>query len=64
MDKQLWTHENHALELCSNDMIDLRLQYIHKNPVRAGWVEKSEDFLYSSAGNYADMDALIEIDRI
>ena len=41
-----------------------RLQYIHENPVREDWVEKPEDYLYSSARNYADMDALIEIDKI
>jgi hypothetical protein len=33
-------------------MIDSRVDYIHKNPVRAGWVEKDEDYLYSSARNY------------
>jgi len=63
-DKQLWTHNNHAVELSSNDMIDSRLQYIHENPVRAGWVEKPEDYLYSSARNYADMEALIKLDKI
>jgi REP element-mobilizing transposase RayT len=49
---QFWTHENHAVELSSNEMIDSRVDYIHKNPVRAGWVEKDEDYLYSSARNY------------
>ena len=64
MDKQLWTHDNHAVELSRNDMVDSRLQYIHENPVRAGWVEKPEDYLYSSARNYAEMEALIVIDKI
>jgi hypothetical protein len=26
-----------------------QLDYIHKNPVRAGWVEREEDYTYSSA---------------
>ena len=61
-EKQLWTHENHAVELYTNNMIETRLNYIHDNPVRAGIVENPEDYLYSSARNYADMDFLIEID--
>ncbi len=63
-DKQLWTHENHAVELSTNEMIDSRINYIHKNPVQAGFVEKAEDFLYSSARNYAGLDFLIEIDFV
>ncbi len=63
-EQQLWTHENHAVELSTNNMIDTRLNYIHDNPARAGWVEQPEDYLYSSARNYADMESLIEIDRI
>ncbi len=61
---QLWTHENHAVELSSNDMIDSRLNYIHENPVRAGWVEKEWDNMYSSAGNYSGLFTLLEIDFI
>lgn len=63
-EKQLWTHDNHAVELSSNEMIDSRVDYIHNNPVKAGWVEKPEDYLYSSARNYAEMNALIDIDFI
>ena len=61
---QFWTHENHAVELTSNVMIDSRFNYIHENPVRAGWVEKAEDYLYSSARNYTGIPGLIEIDFI
>jgi len=61
---QFWTHENHAVELDSNDLIDSRITYIHHNPVRAGWVSVPEDYLYSSARNYAEMEGLIEIDLI
>ena len=61
---QLWTHENHAIELSSNDMIDSRVNYIHQNPIRAGWVEKAEDYLYSSARNYSGLLSLQEIDFI
>ncbi len=61
-DKQLWTHHNHAIELSTNEMINTRLDYIHNNPVVAGWVEQPEHYLYSSARNYYDMDSLVEVD--
>jgi REP element-mobilizing transposase RayT len=60
---QVWTHENHAEEIFSNNFIEQKIEYIHANPVRAGIVEKPEEYLYSSARNYADMDSLIEIDK-
>jgi hypothetical protein len=37
-----------------------KVLYIHQNPVRAGWVSKPEDWLYSSARNYREEDALLE----
>ena len=49
------THENHAVELSSNEIMDSKLNYIHENPIRAGWVERGEDYLYSSARNYAGL---------
>lgn len=61
---QFWTHENHAVELSTNEMIDSRLQYIHDNPIRAGWVENAEDYLYSSARNYAGLSYQLEIELI
>ena len=62
--RQLWTHENHAVELSTNEMIDSRVNYIHQNPVRAGIVKEAEHYVYSSASNYADMDGLIDVEVI
>ena len=61
---QFWTHENHAVELDTDDIFDTRFEYIHDNPVRAGWVEKPEDYLYSSARNYAGLEPIMEVDMI
>lgn len=61
---QLWTHENHAVELDTNEMIDSRIEYIHQNAVRAGWVLHAEHYLYSSARNYANLEAVLEIDLL
>ncbi len=62
--KQFWTHENHAIELSTKGMMKSRLNYIHNNPISAGWVEKPEDYLYSSARNYLGLEGLIDIDLI
>ena len=61
-DLQFWTHDNHAIELYEPKMIESRMTYIHQNPVRAGIVEKEEDYLYSSARNYSGLKGLIEVD--
>jgi REP element-mobilizing transposase RayT len=59
---QFWTHENHPIELESHSFLSQKLNYIHMNPVRAGWVDKPEDWLYSSQRNYQYLPALMEID--
>lgn len=61
---QIWTHENHAIELYSNAFIDQKLNYIHENPVRAEIVRNAEEYIYSSASNYAGLDSILEIDFI
>jgi putative transposase len=63
-DYQVWKQDNHAVELYSNSFITEKLDYLHNNPVRAGIVEKPEDYLYSSARNYAELEGLLEIVRL
>jgi len=49
-------------ELAANEMIDQRLNYIHNNPVEARIVLSPEDYLYSSAINYANLpEKLIDV---
>ena len=38
---QLWTHENHALVIYSPQFAMEKLEYLHNNPVRAGFVKQS-----------------------
>lgn len=58
---QFWTHENHAEVIYSKDFFLQKMNYIHLNPVRAGWVEKPEDWYCSSLRNYLGLPAPIEI---
>ena len=39
-----------------------KLNYVHFNPVRAGLVEKAQDYIYSSASNYVNGKGLVEIE--
>jgi len=50
---QFWRHNNHPIELWSNKAIDEKINYIHQNPVEEGVVFRPEDYLYSSAADYA-----------
>ncbi|WP_139281123.1 hypothetical protein [Reichenbachiella agariperforans] len=50
---QLWQQQNHSIEMSTNEMIDQRLAYVHDNPVEAGFVYKPEDWVWSSARQYA-----------
>jgi len=58
---QVWTHENHAIEVTSNSFIESKVDYIHNNPVRAGIVKRAEDYLYSSASVYSGDEGMVEI---
>jgi len=40
------------------------LNYIHQNQVKAGFVSKAEDFVYSCAANYFGEKGLFEIELI
>ncbi len=60
-DYKVWQDGYHAKELFSNDFIYQKLNYIHQNPVEAGIVMKPEEYLYSSARNYADLENLLDV---
>ena len=49
---QLWHPESHPIELNNATIMEQKLAYIHKNPIVAGFVDKAEDWIYSSAETY------------
>ncbi|MFN3851084.1 MAG: REP-associated tyrosine transposase [Spirosomataceae bacterium] len=59
---QFWKYGSHPECIFTQKFLWSKLDYIHQNPLRAGWVEKPEDYLYSSARNYANKNGLIEVD--
>ncbi len=58
---KFWQDGNHAEQIFSKDFFYQKLQYIHNNPVADMIVQKPEDYLFSSARNYAELDYLIEV---
>lgn len=58
---KVWQDGYHAEILQTNKFIYQKLNYIHNNPVEAGIVSNSWDYKYSSARNYADLDALLDV---
>ena len=61
---KFWQEGYHAVQLDTNDMIDQRIEYTHQNPVRTLIVEQAEDYLFSSARNFASLEGIIEIDEV
>jgi REP element-mobilizing transposase RayT len=57
---QFWRHDNKPIELWSNKVIQQKIDYVHNNPVVEGLVYKAEDYVYSSAIDYAGQKGLVE----
>jgi hypothetical protein len=58
---KFWQNEYHPVELFYNEMMDQKLDYIHENPVKEGVVENPEDYLYSSARDYAGKKGQLDV---
>ena len=61
---QFWQQDNHPIELVDSEMFKQKLEYIHNNPVKAEFVEKPENYKYSSAVNYAGEKGVIDIELL
>ncbi len=62
--RQFWQHHNKPIELWSPEVINQKVDYIHNNPVEAGFVSEPWHWKYSSAIDYSGGKGLIEIDLI
>jgi len=49
---QFWQQDNHPIQLITPKFMHQKLDYIHNNPVVTGYVDKPEEYLYSSARDY------------
>lgn len=63
-DVKVWQDGNWEQILVSEEFIREKLNYIHRNQVRAGLVASPRDYPYSSCRNYELCDeSLIEMDK-
>lgn len=58
-----WEEGYHGEEITDVAFMDSKINYIHMNPVKANIVEKEEEFLYSSCGDfYGTRKGLLELE--
>jgi putative transposase len=61
---KVWQDSYWDVNIYTERFLRQKLNYVHRNPLRAGLVEKPEDYVYSSYRNYVfGEDWLVEIDR-
>ena len=64
-DYQVWQRKDFIPSRSSRtEMLHQKINYLHHNPVRTGVVERPEDWVYSSARDYAGGKGLIELDSV
>jgi putative transposase len=49
--------------ISSAEMMQQKIEYIHQNPVKRGYVDQAEHWRYSSARDYAGSKELLPIDK-
>ena len=61
-DYQFWQEGCHPELIQDEIMMRQKIEYIHYNPVKRGYVDEPEHWRYSSAGGYAGKQGLLEVD--
>ncbi len=60
---QLWQEGIQPKLIQNSAMMQEKIDYIHNNPVKRGYVDEAKHWRYSSARDYEGIDGLIEIER-
>ena len=58
---QLWQEGSHPQIIEHEDMMEQKVEYIHQNPVKRGYVDLPEHWRYSSARSYLGGEALLDV---
>ena len=58
---QVWQEGSHPQAIHDDKMMSQKIEYIHLNPVRRGYVDEPAQWRYSSARNYAGEKGLIDV---
>jgi len=60
---QFWQEGVHAELIQNEKMMKQKVDYIHHNPVKRGYVDNAEHWRYSSARDYLGQQGLLEVCR-
>ena len=60
---QLWQEGVHPELIQGESMMRRKIEYVHHNPVKRGYVDEAEHWRYSSARNYEGKPSLLEVCR-
>ncbi|HXS35094.1 MAG TPA: transposase [Flavipsychrobacter sp.] len=60
-DFQLWQQHSHPIELSRGELVKQRLDYLHNNPVTAGFVTEPNHWKWSSAYDYSGGKGIVDI---
>ena len=57
-DFAFWQKDSHPTPLWSAEVVKQKVNYIHQNPVRAGFVAEPHEWILSSASPYSPIKVL------
>jgi len=60
-DFQLWQEGNKPKQISNRGIMIQKINYIHNNPVRCGYVDRPEHWIHSSARNYSGENGIISV---
>jgi REP element-mobilizing transposase RayT len=58
---QVWQEGSHPQQIRNDEMMRQKLEYMHHNPLRRGYVDDPVHWRYSSARNYMGAAGLLEV---
>ena len=58
---QFWQEGCHPEWIQNDEMMRQKIEYVHQNPVKRGYVDQAEHWRYSSARNYVGQSGLLDI---
>ena len=58
---QFWQDGSHPEEIVGAEMMRSKLEYVHVNPVRRGYVDDPVHWRYTSARDYAGLEGLVPV---
>ena len=61
---RFWQEGNHVEEIYTSEFLWQKINYIHQNPVRAEIVACAEDYVYSSARDYAGEKGVLDVEVV